>query len=160
MHLIDRAAETLLQIPIRVHPEGEELLWRIREAGERAVLFTQGPLDIQLHKTAQLQIAPFFDAMAYVSHKTKETFRNLSRVLNLSPHSVLVVGNNLSTEVQPAVDLGIPAIHYDNPNGWASLSRTDVSPQGFRKVRSLRELFGELERTSPRTKPGRWAEGS
>jgi len=144
IHIIDRAAETLLQIPIRVQTDGEELLWKINEAGERAVLFTQGPLDIQVLKTSQLAIAPFFDAIAHVSHKTKDTFSQLLATLKLDPQSVVVVGNNLATEIQPAVDLGIAAIHYDNPNGWASLSRTVVSPNGYRKVRSLRDLNSEL----------------
>jgi putative hydrolase of the HAD superfamily len=146
IHLMDRVADTLLQIPIRVQADGEELLWRIKQAGERVVLFTQGPVDIQLHKTAQLHVAPFFDAIAYVSHKTEETFNRLLKLLNLSPTAVVVIGNNLSTEVQPAVNLGITAIHYDNPNGWASLSRATVPRQGYRKVRTLRDLYSEFEK--------------
>lgn len=157
MHLIDRVAETLLQIPIRVQAEGEELLWRIQEAGERAVLFTQGPLEIQLFKTAQLHIAPFFDAIAYVSHKNPDTFTELLGVLRLSADSVVVVGNNLSTEIQPAADLGISAIHYDNPNGWASLSRSQLPPQGYRKIRALRELYPELAKPASHAPMKRWA---
>ena len=159
MHLIDRAAETLQQIPMRVQVEAEELLWKIRQAGERVVLFTQGPLDIQLHKTAQLHISPFFDAMAYVPHKTEKTFSHLLSVLRLSPQSVVVVGNNLSTEIQPAVDLGISAVHYDNPNGWASLSRTILPHQGYRKIRALRELYNELKEPAPQVTRCKWAEG-
>jgi GTP cyclohydrolase II/FMN phosphatase YigB (HAD superfamily) len=160
MHLIDRAAETLLQIPIRVQAEGEELLWRIQKNGERAVLFTQGPLEIQLLKTAQLHIAPFFDSIAYVSHKNSDTFRELLGVLDLSASSVVVVGNNLSTEIQPAVDLGIPAVHYDNPNGWASLSRASLPPQGYRKIRSLGELYPELSKQADHSLVNKWANGA
>jgi putative hydrolase of the HAD superfamily len=160
MHIIDRAAETLLQIPIRVQTEGEELLWRIREAGERAVLFTQGPIDIQLLKTAKLNVAPFFDAIAYVSHKTDDSFKNLLSILKLSPQSVVVVGNNLSTEIQPAVNLGIPAIHYDNPNGWASLSRTTPPPHGYRKIRNLKDLDIELRESVSLVAPLRRVEGA
>ena len=143
--LINQAASALFQIPLRVHTDGEDLLWRIKRAGDRVVLFTQGPLEIQLLKTAQLSVSPLFDAIAYAPRKTPETFRQLLTTLRLEPSLTTVVGNNLATEVQPAIDLRIEAIHYDNPNGWASLSQESPVIQGFRKIRSLRAILAEVE---------------
>jgi FMN phosphatase YigB (HAD superfamily) len=137
----------LLQIPVRVTPEAEELLLRIKQGGDSAVLFTQGPVDVQLRKVAQLLIAGQFDAIAITKKKSRDGYLRLIQRLGVADTNIVVVGNNLETDIVPATELKLDTIFFNTPNSWSVLNRVDTGSLSYREVRRLREIWTESTET-------------
>jgi len=127
-----------LQAPL---PDAEQILQRLRSAGLRIGLLTNGAPDLQREKIEASGLGLYFDA-AVVSGEIgtgkpePEIFRHLLQKLGTAPHESLMVGNSLSRDVAGAKRAGMPSC-------WLALEGEE-EPVGLVEpdytIRSLGEL--------------------
>lgn len=129
-----------LQDPL---PGAGEILRRLRSAGVRVGLVTNGAPDLQREKIETSGLGMLFDA-AVVSGEIgmgkpdPEIFRHLLRKLGTEPSESLMVGNSLSRDIAGAKRAGIPSC-------WLALEGED-EPVGLVEPDYIIRSLGELPR--------------
>lgn len=129
-----------LQDPL---PGAEEILHRLRAAGLRIGLLTNGAPDLQREKIEASGLGLYFDA-AVVSGEIgtgkpePEIFRHLLARLGTAPHESLMVGNSLSRDIAGGKRAGMPTC-------WLALEGEDEPVGSVEPDHTIRSL-GELPR--------------
>lgn len=110
------------------------------------VLITKGDLLHQQRKLERSGLAGHFDRIEIVSDKKPETYRRVFG--NLTPHSAMV-GNSLRSDIVPALEAGLWALHVPYAVTWEHES-SDVPSENprFRSFTSLSQAVNWL-RTLP-----------
>jgi putative hydrolase of the HAD superfamily len=150
--MFDSVLPILTSIPKEIPAQTLETLKQLQARGDGLILLTQGPLAVQQGKIARSAISHFFDMIAISGKKDEDTFR---AVIALFPHSggeFVVVGNSLRSEIRPAVNLGLRAVHYLNPNTWHAGNVVDVPKDKYLSVTRLPELLDLAGRCDSRVK--------
>ena len=131
---------TLLEFPCTPLPEVEETLRTMKKRGCYMVAFTKGELLDQEHKLERSGLLKYFSHVEITSDKREAEFRNLCRRLDLSPESLLMVGNSLKSDIAPALAIGCQAAYIPFHVTW-QLEHTDhfVHPRMVQM-----EHFGQL----------------
>ena len=84
-----------------------ETLQALKESAKyRLVLFTKGELLTQEHKLQRSGLEPFFDKVIIVSDKKQPQYRQLCADLNIQAAELMMVGNSLKSDIQPALEIG------------------------------------------------------
>lgn len=129
-----------LQDPL---PGAEEILRRLRSAGVRVGLLTNGAPDLQREKIEASGLGMFFDA-AVVSGEIgtgkpePEIFHHLLGRLGTVPRETLMVGNSLARDIAGAKRAGLPSC-------WLALEGED-EPVGSVEPDYTIHSLGELPR--------------
>ena len=113
-------------------------LWR---RGDGFVLYTQGPLRIQFEKIARSGLAEYFHALCVVRSKSLDSLRRLQYDFNLDSGEFIVVGNSLRSDIEPALEAGLKAVHFNNPNSWHMQNLSKLEKGQYVNVDSLIELL-------------------
>ncbi len=136
--LLSDVAARIIESPVRASGEGEWLVHHLKRAGHGLVLLTQGPIDVEVDKFARLSIAAQFDSFAVVERKSKDSFRRLIDTLAVPADKVVVIGNSIGFEIAPAVELGLEAVYYNNPNSWAFTNHENEVAGRYHEITDLR----------------------
>ncbi len=139
--LLDSIIPTLSAIPREVPESSIELLRGLKERGGVVVLFTQGPLEIQLGKVARSNLASELDAIAISPTKKTADYELVLEQCSSTARRISVIGNSLKSEVIPALSLGFEAFHFENPNTWHAGNAAEIDPASFHSVQDLREIL-------------------
>lgn len=139
--LFDSIIPTLTSIPTSITDSVKEVLSQLRERGDGLILATHGPIDIQLGKISRSGLAERFDAISVTETKDDSIFRWIMDSFSTPAKEFCVVGNNLQTEIVPAINLGLKAYYYRNPNSWVVLNRSQVASNKYHVISSLKELL-------------------
>ena len=124
-------------------PGAIDTLRRLKAAGVRMGLLTNGSSESQRGKIEKHGLAVFFDHIQIegefgIGKPHERAFRNALHVLGVSPADTWMIGDNLDFDVRAAQRLGIYAVWVDAPgNGFPE--GTTVRPD--RTIRSLSELI-------------------
>jgi putative hydrolase of the HAD superfamily len=132
--VLQRQPETLTANAIVVLSE----LWR---RGDGLVLYTQGPLRIQFEKIARSGLAEYFHGLCVVKSKSVTSLRRLQYDFNLDSGEFIVVGNSLHSDIEPAIEIGLKGVHFDNPNSWRTQNISKVDKSQYLSINSLTELL-------------------
>ncbi len=84
----------------------------------RLVVFTKGELLDQENKLRRSRLQKYFSHVEIVSDKTRQAFLSLCRNLNISPSSLLMVGNSFKSDIVPALEIGAAAVHVPFHVTW------------------------------------------
>jgi putative hydrolase of the HAD superfamily len=145
--LLGRVVPYLSDVPYHIRPEVHEFLDLIQDSpDEIAILFTQGHLPIQARKVARSDLAHKFVGIALGQNKEIETYRELAERLPFRSDEFIVIGNSLSHEVRPAIELGFRAFHLDNPNAWLSGTHALLDTKRYETVTSLVDAYHSIRR--------------
>jgi putative hydrolase of the HAD superfamily len=139
--LFDSILPRLTSVPHEVSDDVVETLAELRTSGSGLILFTQGTLEIQQDKIRRSGLAHYFDAIAVTSSKKPEDYRKLVTEFQERSARYTVVGNSLKSEVIPALEVGMEAVHFLNPNSWHSVNNVELDKERYREIRTLRELL-------------------
>ncbi len=139
--LFDRVISDITNFPVEIEPRTRALLSDLRARGDYLVLLTQGPSHIQARKIARSGLAPIFDVVAISPETTPATFEYLVKEIGKRREDFYVVGNSLRSDVEPALQAGLRAIHYRNPNSWHLLNRTKLHQEAYVTITSLSQLL-------------------
>jgi|GEM_PF-3378091 len=132
--VLQRQPETLTPNAIAVLSE----LWR---RGDGLVLYTQGPLRIQFEKIARSGLAEYFHGLCVVKSKSIDSLRRLQYDFNLDSGEFIVVGNSLRSDIEPALEVRLKAVHFNNPNSWHIQNRSNLDEKRYMRIDNLTELL-------------------
>lgn len=105
--------------PIEPLAGAEECLAYL-SARHRCVLYTQGLAREQERKLSMSGLGAFFRSIRVVEMKNEAMLRFVSGELGVSPERLVVIGNSVKRDVEPAVATGSAAIwmnHEENEHG-------------------------------------------
>jgi len=114
----------------------------------RLLLLTKGDGETQADKLARSGLGHLFDGVHVVPEKDAGVIRGLVAEYGLRPEQTWMVGNSPRSDINPALEAGIGAIHIPHPNTW-NLEQEDVTEPEQVIVLScfekLKTLFLEAE---------------
>jgi len=140
--LFERVFPYLRSVPFTSADDARHFLSGLRKVEDHAlVLFTQGPLETQIQKIINANLAPFFDGVVVGRNKKTETYSTLVENLHFRGKNYAVVGNSLNSEIKPALELGYKAFHLLNPNSWHPVNSTELPMESYKRVNSLSEIL-------------------
>lgn len=93
-----------------------EVLSQLRDAYE-LYLYSGGDIEIQMEKVSNLELASYFNAIHLVDRKTTAQLDAILAEHNLHPDDTWMVGNSIRSDVNPALQLGLRAIHLHS-SSW------------------------------------------
>lgn len=82
-------------------------------------IITKGDLHHQLRRVAATDLRSFCVDVEIVADKTAPTYRRILKRHGIDPASFVMVGNSISSDVQPILDIGGRAIHVPYEVTWA-----------------------------------------
>ena len=142
--MADRYA-TIREEKLKPFPGAIDTLRRLKGAGRRLGLLTNGSSESQRGKIDKLGLAEFFDHIQIegefgIGKPDERAYRNALDALGVGPSEVWMIGDNLDFDIHAAQQLGIYAIWVDS-HGNGLLRGTVVRPN--RIIRSLQELLDD-----------------
>ncbi len=128
---------------LKPFPGAIDTLRRLKAAGVRMGLLTNGSSESQRGKIEKHGLAEFFDHIQIegefgIGKPDERAFRNALDALGVSPVEVWMIGDNLDFDIHAAQQLGIYAVWVDS-QGNGLPEGTSVRPD--RIIRSLSELI-------------------
>ena len=128
---------------IRLFPDATDTLRRLREAGIRLALLSNGDGPTQRGKIERFALEGYFDHIQiegeFGAGKPEErAFRNALAALDAEPGEAWMVGDNLEADILGAQQVGVHAIWVD-PDGAGVPEGSPVRPD--RIIRSLADLL-------------------
>jgi putative hydrolase of the HAD superfamily len=118
------------------YPDVPQTLIRLREAGYKICVASQGVAIKQWDKLIRLGLHNILHEVFVTPKKSKKFYKSILRKLNLKPQEAVMVGDNIETDIKPAKQIGITTIL--------------VSPKGKNEadysVKSIGEIPKILER--------------
>lgn len=85
----------------------------------RLILLTKGDPQVQRGKVERSGLGPYFEAVYVVPEKGPEVLRDLLARHQLDPQRTWMVGNSPRSDVNPALAVGMGAIHIPYARPWA-----------------------------------------
>lgn len=131
--------QTVVDYPIVLLDGVEETLSQLAERC-RLLLLTKGDRDTQEDKLARSGLEHHFDGVHVVHEKDADVVRRLLERYDLQPEQAWVVGNSPRSDVNPALEAGVGAIHLPHSNTWDFEQEEILNPE---RVVTL-DSFGEL----------------
>jgi putative hydrolase of the HAD superfamily len=124
----------------RAHPDAAPLLRRLRDAGLRTAVLTNGEQDIQTEKLRRTGLLGLTDVVAASSglpaaKPDPRAFEATAGLLGVDVEETLMVGDSWDNDVRGALDAGAGAVLLDR-----AAAPTDVVRDGVRVVRSLDDV--------------------
>ena len=118
--------EQILKNEIELLPGVEETL---RELGPRhqLILYTKGSAEEQQLKIDRSGLAPLFDFTLIVPEKNVEGYRSAVAELGLIAEHAWMIGNSPKSDINPAMQAGLGAVHVPHPNTWV-LEHQEIGP--------------------------------
>lgn len=114
----------------------------------RLLLLTKGDQGVQEDKLARSGLGQLFDGVHVVLEKDAGVIRGLVAEYNLRPERTWMVGNSPRSDINPALEAGVGAIHVPHSNTWHLEHEEIAEPE---RVIVLSN-FGELDEMFLQTK--------
>lgn len=107
----------------------------------RLILLTKGDQEAQEDKLERSGLAHHFEGVHVVQEKDAEVLQELIANYNLLPERTWMVGNSSRSDINPALEAGIGAVHIPHTSTWSFEQQEIADPE---RVVVL-ENFGELQ---------------
>jgi putative hydrolase of the HAD superfamily len=129
----------LAQLPVEVLPGVEETL-RALSGRYRMVVVTVGELHHQEQKVASSGLDRYFEAVEIVPEKTAARYRSLLGARRIAPERFLMVGNSLTSDILPVLEIGARALYVPTE----VVAERELAELAW--IKEIRELPAWLER--------------
>lgn len=110
----------------------------------RMILLTKGDREVQEGKLARSGLARFFEGVHVVPEKDAQVLRSLMVSYDLQPGQTWMVGNSPRSDINPALEAGIGAVHIPHSNTWTFEEVEIADPERVTVLGSFGELVGLL----------------
>jgi putative hydrolase of the HAD superfamily len=139
-----KLGQSVYEFPnIEPYPHAWETLERLKEEGHELYLYTGGETAIQRKKVKQMGLDAFFGDRVFISsHKTTEVLESILSREKFDRVKTWMIGNSIRTDVVPALETGINAIHIPAISEW-QYNVVDISvrpKRAFLRLKSLLEV--------------------
>nr|WP_263324704.1 HAD family hydrolase [Neobacillus sp. Marseille-Q6967] len=141
--MIQKIGHSVFQVEVEPLPHMYEVLDMLQNDGHDLYLFTGGDVENQRRKIKELRLQSFFEDRIFIyEHKNTRALEELLEKINADKSTTWMIGNSLKTDIKPAIELGINAIHIPAENEWTyNIVDIDIQPNGtFAELPSLLEL--------------------
>lgn len=133
----------VFQIPVEPIPYMNETLQALKDAGHELYLHTGGDEANQFRKIAQLELTTFFEHRVFISeHKDTTALSDILKTIDANPEITWMVGNSIRTDIVPALEMKINAIHIPAEMEW-KYNEVDINiepERAYYQVDSLQEV--------------------
>jgi len=129
--LLDSVEETLARLDGRFH----------------MILLTKGDREVQEGKLARSGLGRFFDGVHVVPEKDALVFRELIAGYGLEPERTWMIGNSPRSDINPALEAGLGAIHIPHSSTWTLEQAEIAAPERVVVLDSFGELVGLFSET-------------
>ncbi|MEW9051171.1 MAG: HAD family hydrolase [Neobacillus sp.] len=143
MELLRIIGREVFQIKVQPFPYMYKVLNKLKEDGHQLCLFTGGDEKNQVRKIKQLKLRTYFDDRVFIyEHKNKHSLQEVLTKLKADRSKTWMIGNSLRSDIKPAIELGINAIHIPSEIEWSyNIIDLEVSPNGtYAELKSLKQL--------------------
>ncbi len=82
------------------------------------ILITKGDIFDQESKIARSGLSNYFKHIEILSKKTVDTYQHVLKKYHLDPHSFLMVGNSLKSDILPVLEIGGHGVFIPYPLCW------------------------------------------
>lgn len=133
---------------IEPYPNMTETLERLQHQGHELCLYTGGESAIQERKVKQLGLDVFFGDRVFISsHKTTPVLESILDRHRFDRSRTWMIGNSIRTDIVPALETGINAIHIPAITEWKyNLIEIDVEPKRvFLRLQTLLDVPPAVE---------------
>ena len=108
----------------------------------RLLLLTKGDQAVQEGKLERSGLGHYFDGVHVVPEKDAEVLRGLMADYGLLPEMTWMVGNSPRSDINPALEVGIGAMHIPHANPWSFEQAEIADPERVVVLSSFGELVG------------------
>lgn len=129
--VIWEVAEQIFEMMILPYPESGKVLEETKALGYELHLLTAGDPDVQEKRITDSGLQPYFDYVHIVPTKNTRTMKDIIK----EPKNAVMVGNSLSSDIQPAISLGMKTIHIERET-WA-YDQTELNKNAPEYISSL-----------------------
>lgn len=136
---------------IEPYPDVSETLDSLRDQGHDLFLYTGGDSDIQTGKVTRMGLDAYFGDRLFVSsHKTTDVLESILSRHKFDRDRTWMIGNSLRTDVVPALETGINAIHIPAITEWQyNVVDVQVKPRkAFLQLKKLLDVPPAISRFS------------
>jgi putative hydrolase of the HAD superfamily len=141
---IQKIGQSVFQRKVKPFPYMYEILDTLQAEGHQLYLFTGGDAANQKRKITQLGLTDYFEERIFIfEHKNRDTMQQLlDKIKAADKQDTWMIGNSLKTDIKPAIELGINAIHIPAEIEWSyNIVDLDITPSGtYAQLPSLRHL--------------------
>lgn len=140
---------SMLEMEVGLRPHVAETLYALSKS-HRMMIITKGDLLDQTAKVARSGLAKYFSLVEVVNEKTPESYGVILEKYHLDPHTFLMVGNSLKSDILPILELGGKAVHIPADTTWAHemVSDFDKAKEGFYELEHIGQLPGLISEIS------------
>jgi putative hydrolase of the HAD superfamily len=117
------------------------VLSKLKQKGDGLILYTQGPSSIQFEKIVRSGLAEYFHALCVVKFKDNSSLKKLLRDFTFNSGKFIVVGNSLRSDIEPALQANLDAVHFNNPNSWHIQNISKLDKSKYKQIHKLIELL-------------------
>lgn len=113
------AGRTMLDHPVDLLDGVQDTVTALGDVGYRLAIITKGDLNHQQNKIAASGLADHCERLEIVSEKDPDTYRQVTRSMDVPPAAFAMVGNSLRSDVLPVIAMGGHGIHVPYHVTWA-----------------------------------------
>ncbi|HHT27016.1 MAG TPA: HAD family hydrolase [Firmicutes bacterium] len=129
------------------YPGARQLLTQLRELGCEITIWTAGDAVIQTHKVERSGYRPLVDRLYVTPDKNVQTLR--AALGPRRPEDCCVIGNSPRSDIAPALELGMHAVHVLQDTWAYDVVPIDGDDPRYVRVTSLLEIPDVLGRLFP-----------
>ncbi|MDP4512009.1 HAD family hydrolase [Nonomuraea turcica] len=138
---VDGLAAAVLEGRVELVPDVAETL-TVLGGRHELLLLTKGDTEEQQRKLDLSGLVHHFRGIHIVAEKDVDTYRRLTRDLDLAPAATWMIGNSPKSDILPARQAGMNAVFIPNDNTWVlEHSELDDDDEGVLRLRTLSELL-------------------
>lgn len=132
--------QSVFEIKVQPLPYMYEVLNQLRDEGHHLYLFTGGDEENQSRKIAQLELETYFDDRIFIyEHKNTQALEEVIQTIQASKDTTWMIGNSLKTDIKPALEIGIRAVHIPSEIEW-DFNQIELDVQSNDKFYNLDQL--------------------
>ena len=139
--LLNSVVKTITDHPMILVDGVADVLFKLKKRGNGLILYTQGNLNIQFKKIAESNLAEYFHAICVVKFKNDNSLKRLRNDFSFDSGKFIFVGNSLRSDIEPAIQKGFNAVHFNNPNSWPMQNKSRLNKLKYLQIKKLSELL-------------------
>ncbi|MCD4847296.1 MAG: HAD hydrolase-like protein [Candidatus Aegiribacteria sp.] len=132
---------TLLEHPVILMPGVMETLLAVKSLPVTTIIYTMGEQEHQYDKFMKSDLVKLVDDLIIVPEKTAANLEDLITRFNMTPDGCILVGNSPRSDINPALTLGIQAVHIIRDRTWAAEREDFINPGLVITIEKFDELL-------------------
>jgi putative hydrolase of the HAD superfamily len=135
----------LLNHPVLLHEGTLEMLRPVSSMGFPVVVYTAGERTHQEDKYVRSCVSEYVNALYVVPVKTAGSLKALLQDYSASPERTILVGDSPRSDINPALESGVNAVHIRRKNVWQAEMEQFIHPERVAVIENLTELLRIIE---------------